>query len=136
MLKNGSSASLLPSIQMQLSDFGVPDATFNDMANVGLTNLQAFLDTNENVLISLGLLKDVRRKILAWIREQKCVFTMTLYSSNYEAGDAEVFNSSLEYSEWAPFIQKPVGPGSNKFNQVYMFNKYFLLRPNLQLSLF
>jgi len=107
---NPKPGMVTPELISILSDCDVPLSVLNVFATAGVLNTDDLLGANDMMLRSLGVRKGPRVKLNHWICTQLCHFNMHIYSRNLDVGKPMQIRSSIEYHEWEPFLNKPLGP--------------------------
>ena len=107
--------SMAPSLLAKLREYGVPEHSFNPMADRGICTLDDLLNVGAETLRAFGVLEEPRAKIRAWVCSQKCLFELHLYSHGYAVGAPTKFESTVDYDQWASFINRLVRPKDRDF---------------------
>lgn len=102
---------MAPSLLAKLREYGVPEHSFNPMADRGICTLDDLLNVGAETLRAFGVLEEPRAKIRAWVCSQKCLFELHLYSHGYAVGAPTKFESTVDYDQWASFINRLVRQG-------------------------
>lgn len=102
--------SMAPSLLAKLRECGVPEHSFNPMADRGICTLEDLLNVGAETLRAFGVLEEPRAKIRAWACSQKCLFELHLYSHGYAVGSPAKFESAVDYVQWTSFINRLVKP--------------------------